>query len=459
MRIDSVEPPIVSLMNLMISTTNAVAAHRFLLALVVGLLVGSSVYAQDLFVRDSLGDLGSETLNNDDPVSFSGNFKIKTDTRLGVLNLQAEIADTWHVYSVTQKKGGIAPIRSTIKVAESEQFEVIGPFEPDSPPHVKDDVEGFDVPVEEHEGTVVWSAPIKLAKGVDPESLTIQVIFNGQTCNVTPTGEPGSCQLLSSIKVESKFAGTDDSLKVAEPKPKAKIKKFRPLTSHVKLSGVIDRADATRAPIQPGDTITLKVSAEPEGDYHVYSYERVKTGQSQSTLVVFEEDNGWKIKQPRVSPHPKTNNELDYSYHHALVEFSFDIDVPADAETKNYTLSGMIGFQTCTDQTCDPPDGVKFSVVVPVGSATPPIPVTFDGGISYRAVEKASKAKNESELEVWHAGKQLATMPISSTPLPKVTDHRSPNLNCLKLVGLGIVSTTLILQGRFGPSGKEGLRG
>jgi suppressor for copper-sensitivity B len=386
-------------MNLMISTINAAAARRFLLKFFLVLLVGSTVNAQELSLPDSLGDLRSEIADNDDPVTFTGNFKIKTDTRLGVLNLRAEIADQWHVYSVTQKKGGVAPIRSTIKVTESEQFEVIGPFKPDSPPHVTDEVEGFDVPVEEHEGEVVWSAPIQLAEGVDPESLTIQVIFNGQTCSVSATGEPGSCQLLSRVKVQSKFAGNDDTLQVSEPKPKAKLEKFRPRKSHVQFSGVIERADATRAAIQPGDKLTLKVTAEPEGDYHIYAYERIKSGEAQSTLVVFEEDNGWKVMKPRISPPPKKNEELDYSYHHAPVEFSFDINVPADAETKNYTLNGLIGFQTCTDQTCDPPDGVKFSVVIPIGSATPPIPVSFTGGTSYGAVNKAAKARIENEIE------------------------------------------------------------
>ncbi len=270
---------------------------------------------------------------------------------------------------------------------------------PTPQPHVTEKVEGFDVPVEEHEGTVVWSAPIQIAAGIDPENLTISMVFNGQTCSVSPSGEPGSCQLLSRVKVPAKFAGFDNQLQVTEPEPKAKIEKYRPRISHVQFSGKIVRADGTREIIHPGDQLTLSLTFEPEGDYHVYGYERFKTGEAQSTLVVFEEDNGWKVKKPRITPAAKSNDELGYTYHHDPVTFAFDIDVPADAETKNYTLRGLIGFQTCTDQTCDPPDGLKFSVVIPVGSAKPPIPVEFTGSASYGAVNKAAKAKSAIEIE------------------------------------------------------------
>ena len=257
----------------MTSNFNAAAASRSILQLLLVLLVGQTVDAQDLFLQEPFGDLGSEVADDDNPVTLTGDFKIKSDTRLGLLNLRANIADHWHIYSLTQKKGGIAPLRSTIKVAESEQYEVIGAFSPDTAPHVTEEVEGFDVPVEEHEGTVVWSAPIQLAAGVDPESLTISIVFNGQTCSVSSTGEPGSCQLLSRVKVPAKFAGFDQQLQVAEPEPEAKIEKYRPRISHVQFSGRIVRADGTRDVIQPGDQLTFRLTVEPEGDYHVYGYE------------------------------------------------------------------------------------------------------------------------------------------------------------------------------------------
>ncbi len=116
----------------MTSNFNAAAASRFLLEMLLVLLFGSTVNSQDLFLQEPFGDLGSEVADNDKPVTLTGDFKIKSDTRLGILNLRADIADNWHLYSLTQKKGGIAPLRSTIKVAESEQYEVIGAFTPDA---------------------------------------------------------------------------------------------------------------------------------------------------------------------------------------------------------------------------------------------------------------------------------------------------------------------------------------
>lgn len=98
------------------------------------------------------------------------------------LAITATIDDGWHVYSVTQPKGGPRPTK--IQVTPSSEFEVVGAFVPSTAPvvHVYEDIwPGLNV--EEHAGSVTWTAPLKLAPGVDSSRLTIAVTAKGQVCN------------------------------------------------------------------------------------------------------------------------------------------------------------------------------------------------------------------------------------------------------------------------------------
>ena len=375
-------------------------AKRFVLAslfLFAISLNGATAIGQDLFLQDQLG-FGKNPELIDQPVQLSADFQLKPDSRLGILNVRASIANRWHLYSVTQKKGG--PIRSQIQVTESVMYKLIGTFTPDEPPHVTENVVGFDVPVEEHGESVVWSAPIELTEGVDPDDVTFEITFNGQTCVTTESGELGSCKLIRNEKFDAQFDGFDNALQVEAPEAEKTNDPFRPKMSHVDFSGRIVRADGIPGAIEPGDKITFELTANAEGDFHVYQYERERTSsESRPTMVGFEETNGWKIMKPRASVEPKKHDEPPYLFHEDPVTWSFDIQIPDDVEAKNYTLSGQVAFQTCTHTGCDPPGGVKFSAVIPVGSTKAPIPVKFSGGTSYGKAEAAVKAWLAKEID------------------------------------------------------------
>ena len=135
-------------------------------------------------------------------VTLHSYFKVKPDSRLGKLYVEAEIQPNWHLYSVTQKKGG--PIRSQMIILESDDFKLVGPWEPDSPPHISEPPE-FDVPVEDHEHSVTWSAPIEFAEGVDVKNYELEFKFKGQTCE---TG--GSCILVNE-DLFAEYDGEEDS--------------------------------------------------------------------------------------------------------------------------------------------------------------------------------------------------------------------------------------------------------
>ncbi len=134
-----------------------------------------------------------------DHVSLSGAFRLVKGSREGTLSLTATSDPQWHVYSITQKDGG--PQRSKITVVKSADFELVGDFKAEQPPAIHK-YDYFDVPVEEHPGTVTWTAPIRLAEGVAPDRLVIQLEYSGQVCT-----EGGSCIPISKRPVEARFAG------------------------------------------------------------------------------------------------------------------------------------------------------------------------------------------------------------------------------------------------------------
>jgi hypothetical protein len=120
-------------------------------------------------VKLNLKDLGIPGLGGGpgfgggtEPATLSASFRVQEGSRRGTLSVNCLIEPDWHVFSITQPKGG--PMPSSIKVKDSEQFKLLGPFQADRQPHVKPpDV--FPVNSEEHEEQVIWTAPLELAEG------------------------------------------------------------------------------------------------------------------------------------------------------------------------------------------------------------------------------------------------------------------------------------------------------
>lgn len=97
-----------------------------------------------------------------------------------VLSVTAQIAPGWHVYSVTQPKGG--PQRTRIELAPSEQYRLLGEFTP-SPDYETATDEFFPgVEIQEHADLVVWSAPIEIVAGATAQSVAITGTVRGQAC-------------------------------------------------------------------------------------------------------------------------------------------------------------------------------------------------------------------------------------------------------------------------------------
>ena len=87
--------------------------------------------------------------------------KVEPGPQADILVVTATLEDGWHLYSLEQKPGGPKP--TTIVLAADSPVALAGPFRPDEPPHKRTvkDVPGWNgLVVEEHDGVVIWRAPL-----------------------------------------------------------------------------------------------------------------------------------------------------------------------------------------------------------------------------------------------------------------------------------------------------------
>ena len=356
----------------------------FGLAILAMLFCGSSAMAQE-------------------PV-FDAEFKVKTDTRLGMLSLNFTVPDGWHCFSTTQVPGG--PTKSKITV-KAEGVKVIGDFVP-LEPAVAHKSEIFEIVVEEHEGFVTWQAPIEFDAGADPESVELTVKYDGQICNNDGT----ACKPVNE-KLTATFVGFEKALAVPEQKTakaiellapakdhasdkkkgtpkKLTLDAYRPKSLHVELSGSIWTDDGKQN-FKPGDEVTLEITAVPVDEYHFYAYEIIDPMSPSPTLISFETPEGWQVLEPAVSVEPVDHDgALEHS---EPTTWSFKVKIPADAASDQVvSITGGIFMLTCNDQGCDRPTDTQFAVKIPMGTDSAAA-LEFSKGKS-GAVKKAIKAGN-----------------------------------------------------------------
>lgn len=320
------------------------------------------------------GNLENQAANfssSDDDVKelkLSGSFELENGSRKGKLVLHAKAEMSWHTYSQTERGG---PGRTTITVAKSSEYQVNGPFTPDRDPHIGKFV---DEPVEEFE-EVVWSAPLEISEGVDPETLTISVTFDGQVC-----GGDGAC-ILVKREVPASFAGY---YKAARARSTWN-------AEAVTLTGNLEPKQ-----VAPGGTAKLIIDAKPAEGWHIYkhTYDGVKG--YVPTSVLLKKSAGLKVGMPKASKGLLSKSGT--SYYEGAVTFTVPLDVPSDMAAGEHQLTGLIRYQTCDAKRCLPPEAAEFSVMLSVGEKEMAgnLPLTFSQG-NLGEVEPLIAARKEAE--------------------------------------------------------------
>ena len=107
------------------------------------------------------------------------------------------------------------PIATKISLGETDAVTLAGKFEPDELPHEVDDG-AFDVPREEHTGTVTWTAPIRFSADATLADLTIPVKFYYQAC-ASSCLRPTTERVTASYSGELTKAPGGEAMAVKEP--------------------------------------------------------------------------------------------------------------------------------------------------------------------------------------------------------------------------------------------------
>ncbi|MCA9172898.1 MAG: thioredoxin family protein [Planctomycetales bacterium] len=330
------------------------------------------------FDLGSLGGLGGLGGN---AATFTASFQIdKSNSSVGRLLVTAEMSTGWHLYSITQKKGadGLGPTPTEITV-ETGGVKTTAPFAAQTDPeiHRYEDVwAGLDV--EEHSGQVTWVAPISIEKDVDPKQVQVQIHVTGQVCK-------DSCQEVDT-RVTANFRGFYEE----------SVGRYAS-----RRSKVLWKASVSPKIVQPGGKLQVYFYAEPLDGYHIYEYAPAPTeGQAgnKETLIVMSKRLGWKGRLETSSS--SIVAEVGPGYHEEPTTWTVTLDVPAGTEPGLYDLGGFLGFQTCNETSCLPPDAAKFGFRIEVAKT----PVEGQASVLFEPAEYTKAA----ELAPQH----LLTVPL-----------------------------------------------
>jgi thiol:disulfide interchange protein len=317
------------------------------------------------------------------------------------LTVTAKLAKGWHIYSITQKKGG--PIATKIRLDESSRFKPPAEFKALKKPEVHEYPEVWKgLKVEEHHGSADWAGEIQLAPDVDPAHLEIQGAVYAQACadqclppknykftarlaaaknndrhaseNVWPARAP-EVKLVASEQPVAGQPGIsllDADLTRLDPRDPGRSGEtsYRNPGIEASISGRIEPAV-----IAPGETGKLILSVTPSPGWYFYGYSDQPTkGVSRPTIVRVAQAAGMTAGVPTASattkqkPSPLGGGEIVH-YYDKNVEWVIPLTVAADATHGARTIEGLIGLQTCNDTTCLTPHGVRFTGTVTIGTA------------------------------------------------------------------------------------------
>lgn len=298
---------------------------------------------------------------NDDPITYAAEYSLADDGKTGTLRITATVRPPWHTYSVTQPPGG--PKKTQFKVNE-KLIRLNGPIESDTPPHLTKETVFEGVPIEEHSGRVVWTAPFNVVGQVKSGETEIDVTVDGLVC----TSVDGSC-LPVTQKVKAKY--------VASLKAERAVA-FRAPKTHADIMVRVEPAE-----VKPGTDATLVISMKPDEHYHVYPFEEGSAEKNYRTLIVPTQKSDIMFGAPTTSAPLETVDlgSEKIAYHAGPVEWRVPLRVPATMHEGKVPLEIMIGFLTCTDQSCDPPAGVAASgflnvIAAPGGAQQTPLEIT-----------------------------------------------------------------------------------
>lgn len=353
------------------------------------------------------------TIENDDQdqeqneILVSGTFTSEANGLAGTLFITAQMSPNWHVGSLTQKKHPTGPLPSEIDLDSSTDFELAGSFTANVAPEVrKGDPQLYgDLPLEEHYGTVTWSAPIKFLNGIDPQQLTIQGKLRGQVCSDQKCIPIGGSFMNTDFVAHWSRQNTETSNLADKASP------FRAASARMEISGKLYPRE-----VSPGGSVQLTFSVTPDSGWHLYAYEPIAGNAiAKPTLIVLEGTFSAErvtTNDNIIEEEPVLPGTPPVRYHPGPVTWTVDIPIPADTSSGQQIVRGLIGYQTCTDASCDVPRGLAFQTTLTVGTghSKTSSPITFKEANYKEAENAAVQATTRQPVEAESVSTHLGTI-------------------------------------------------
>ena len=298
------------------------------------------------------------------PVTIVAEIEPGSSGKPDILAVTAKLDQGWHLYSVTQKPGG--PLATKITVAADSPRQAAGAFVPVEPPHVRtvEDVPAWKgLPIEEHAGVVTWRAP--LAPGTGPVRGALRL----QLCQDTACLPPRTIPFTAEVGSKGGPAAVAEAA-AAAPGGASPAATYTPERSHLKIEAAFGRSrqEAGRK-VWP-----LVVRLVPEAGWHLYrpaATAETEIGQGKPTIVAVDAPADRVVALRATEAEPAHAAELAAA---GAVEGPIQLEIlVADNPAAEEPIGLVLGFQTCSDTTCDQPTGVRLAVDPPAAGGDAPL--------------------------------------------------------------------------------------
>lgn len=413
------------------------------------------------------GDSSPAPGNRPAVVTVSAQFT-STGGDQGLLYVTAKIAEGWHIYSVTQPKGGPLATKIVMPPGKANEWGLRGRFKPWPKPHISTESAWKDLPIESHEQEVTWVAPLVFQPGVDPKSFAVDGKLTVMACNdqgcLPPKSIPFTAKLGEGPKLppEGAKAVQPDPPSPAAPakqpakKTSASAGSFRRGNSHTTIRGQLEPARAAA-----GHPVKLSLTAEPDLNYHVYALEGSDNPAAnlvyKPTLIRVAAPAGWQVAAPVADREP-IEKKLEVAdrpiqrYYEEPATWTVELTPPADAKPGTYPIEGVIGYQSCSDQSCDPPLAARFEATVAVGEGGESTSELAFSPAKYRDADTSEPAVGKGTVEEKGApGSDVAVAPVvspsepaASSPIEVQGDAELAQMRLAAALALGFLGGALL---------------
>jgi len=351
----------------MLAIMNRIGLFAILMVSLIVLPVSAQQQFDSLFNGFDQLQGGGGSSNPD--LKLSAKYDVDPSGTTGKIQVTAEVGPSWCLYSTTQPKGGPMATKLRVATAAGQEIQLLGEFKAARAPKIVPPDNIIKVPQEKFYESISWTAPFQPPADASPESLQIVAKLSGQSCHdrgtCVPVSAEATAQFVSLDPGASQPPLPDDGPQ--EYQIKGQPGPFEAAYSHAILFGTV-----TPATVAPGGQVTVQLTVAPTGGYHVYAYESTdSTVGYKSTQIALAEETPWLASPPK-TPAGIIEKALvegfpPVKYHQGDTTWTFEVQVPIDAAPGQHPLVGLFGFQTCTDATCDRPDGAMFEAMLTVG--------------------------------------------------------------------------------------------